>query len=873
MKTQHICFILFLILIFQACSSEKNTFTNRTYHNTTSRYNAYYLSNEKILELETSIKTNHKEDFSQVLPIFYPIDSATIEQNEELLKNARELSSKAIDWHRISKWVDDNYFLIGLIDFYQAETDDAINTFKYLNVNSKDKNLRHRSLIQLMRIFIDQKNYDDVVFVIDYLSKESKINSKNRQLLFKTLAYYYHSKDDADNKIGALYKTLEYTKDNKEKSRINFILAQLYQREGLDALAYDYYLKAQKGNPPYERNFFAQLYAQKVTDLDKSKDFKKVRNYYDDLYKNNKNKELKDVILYEKALFELKQNDKIQAVSLLHKAAKEDGDNPIQKGYIYQKLAEISFEADKDYRAAKYYYDSALTHFRPIDPSYALIETNLGILEKYVLHYEKIVLNDSLIGLSKLSKEEQELVAENYIKNEENRLLKEAAAKEKPKNNRIFDNLLAFGGRGGGESYYFDNSTALQQGSIDFFRNWGNRVLQDNWRRSSKGFSSSAKDEIEETSQRLEEKEPKESLFEQIPSKEELLSQIPTSSEAIQNLNLELEQSYFELGKLLLFDFKEPEFSIENLENLITSYPNTVRKPEAYYILYLAQKDRNGNAKLYSQRLNREFPDSPFTFSVNNPEGISGNLAYIQSSDGYKKAYNLYNSRNYIESKKILRATLEAFPLTRNTDKLLLLDVMISGKIEDTDRYKTKLENYIQNTENSDLLKMARKMLVALTGKQPEEKISEEEVEVAITDEKEVVEETISTEDDSPYKETPNQTHIFVIALEPDKSNVAKSLLGDLEVFHSANFPSSRLRTGNMNLNKENAIFIISQFNNEEKALEYLLKFKDEFESNSLTEQDKENSFLISIGNFQELNKRKNIEEYRTFYKKKYDSN
>lgn len=284
MKTRHICFILFLILIFQACSSEKNTFTNRTYHNTTSRYNAYYLSNEKILELETSIKTNHKEDFSQVLPIFYPIDSATIEQNEELLKNARELSSKAIDWHRISKWVDDNYFLIGLIDFYQAETDDAINTFKYLNVNSKDKNLRHRSLIQLMRIFIDQKNYDDVVFVIDYLSKESKINSKNRQLLFKTLAYYYHSKDDADNKIGALYKTLEYTKDNKEKSRINFILAQLYQREGLDALAYDYYLKAQKGNPPIEiKKLFSLSCSVNEFDSNSSLNFDRYSNAFSSL--------------------------------------------------------------------------------------------------------------------------------------------------------------------------------------------------------------------------------------------------------------------------------------------------------------------------------------------------------------------------------------------------------------------------------------------------------------------------------------------------------------------------------------------------------------------------------------------------------------
>lgn len=871
MKTQQTCFSLFLILIFSACSSEKNTFMNRMYHNTTSRYNAYYLANEKILELENTIKTNHKEDFSQILPIFYPVDSATIEQNEELLKEARELSSKAIDWHRISKWVDDNYFLIGLIDYYQADTDDAINTFKYLNVNSKDRNLRHRSLIQLMRIFIDQKNYDDVVFVIDYLSKEPKINSENRYHLFKTLAYYYHSKGEVDGKIGALDKTLEYTKDSKEKSRINFILAQLYQREGLDALAYDYYLEAQKGNPPYERSFFAQLYAQKVAELDQSKDFKKVRSYYDDLYTDSKNKELRDVVLYEKALFELKQNEKEDAVNLLHRAAKEEGNNPIQKGYIYQKLAEISFEVDKDYRAAKYYYDSALTHFRPMDPSYAQIEKNKGILDEYVTHFETIVKNDSLINLSKLTQPEQELIAENFIKSEEDRLLKEAAAKEKPKNTGIFDNLLAFGGRGSGENFYFDNSVAMQQGSIDFFRDWGNRPLQDNWRRSTQGFSSVTNGEIEETAERTQTEEPEENIFEQIPSKEELLSQIPKSDADIALLNSELEISYFELGKLLFFDFKEPEFSIENLESLITSYPNTIKKPEAYYILYLAQKDRNGNADLYSQRLNREFPESPFTFSVNNPGGVSGNQAYIQSSDGYKKAYNLYNSRNYPEARKILRTTLEEYPLTRNTDRLLLLDVMISGKIDDRDRYKTRLESYIQNTENPDLLKMARNMLIALTGEKPEAEISSEEEEVEEKEVEEIAEDEADIEDESPYKENPNQTHIFVIVLEPEKSSVAKSLLADLEGFHSANFPSSRLRTGNMNLNRENAIYIVSPFNNAEKALEYRLKFMKDFETTSLSDDDKGNSFLISIENFQELNKRKNIEEYRSFYKKTYN--
>jgi hypothetical protein len=155
-------FILYLVFLGGvSCSSERNTFTNRLFHNTTAKYNAYYYANAKIQELEKGIATNHREDFSQVLPVFYTIDSAFIESNEELLEEVRSFASKAVDWHRISKWVGPSYFLIGMADYYEANFDDASNTFKYLNVNGKKKDIRHRSLIQLMRMFTDLENYDD----------------------------------------------------------------------------------------------------------------------------------------------------------------------------------------------------------------------------------------------------------------------------------------------------------------------------------------------------------------------------------------------------------------------------------------------------------------------------------------------------------------------------------------------------------------------------------------------------------------------------------------------------------------------------------------------------------------------------------------
>lgn len=875
MRGVFLIIIIILSTLFSGCSSEKNTFTNRMFHNTTSRYNALWYAQNNIKELEALIEREHKEDYTQVLPIFFPIDSAIIEQNAELLADVRDFSSKAIEWHRISKWVDDAYFLLGMSDYYEANFDESSNTFRYLNVNSRKKRIRHRSLIQLMRQFTDLRKFDEAAFVIDYLSKESGISKENRFILYKNLAYYYDLRGEINGKIGALDRALALTKDKKEKSRINFILAQLYQREGLDALAYSYYNEALKGNPPYERSFFALLFAQQVAELNKSKDLKRVRTYYDDLYKDSKNKDLRDVILYEKALFELKQEDIDAAENLLIRAAKEESRNPVQKGYIYQKLAEISFDIKRDFRATKYYLDSALSYIRPNDAIYPEINEKKGNFDNYVLHYETISRNDSLIRLSQMSEEEQELIAEMFIRQEEDRLLKEAEAKSKERSSSIFDNLLAFGGRGTGESFYFDNAVAMQRGSIDFYRNWGTRPLEDDWRRNVQGFGGSSRADTpsatDETSEPSEQ-EP-ESIIGQLPDKESLLAQIPRSEEAITRLKQGLESSYFELGKLLFFDFKEFQMSIDYLESLITTYPNSNKKAEAYYILFLANQEINGNAELFAQRLNREFPDSPFTFSVNNPDAIKGNQAFLASSQLYKEAYEQYYAGQYLEARTTIRQTLENYPLTKNTDRLLLLDIMVSGKIDDKERYRSRLENYIQTTEEEPLEKLARNMLLALTGEV-------EENESDLTEEKSLDEagseiaeedgEALEEVDDLPYRENPNQTHIFVIALDPEKARESKNLLADLESFHLQNFPNARLRTGNMNLTREEVIFIVSPFSNAEKALDYRNKFMGNFNSQSLEKEDKEKSFLISIENFQELNRRKNLNEYRQFYKRVY---
>ena len=863
-----------LILLFLgACSSQRNTFTNRAFHNLTSHYNAYFLADTKIKEAERQVLENYKEDYTQILPVFIPIDSATIQKNKIALDSARELSSKAIDWHRISKWVDDSYYLLGKIDYLQARTEEAKNAFRFVNSQSKDIDLRHKALISLLRLYIDLGALEDANFTIDYLSKEGNISPANRFELYKTLAYYYESKSDQNGVIGALDKALSYTTTKKEESRIFFILAQRYQREGLSALAFDYFQKSLVGNPSYEQAFFATLYAQQVAELNASKDLKKVRNYYEDLYKDPKNKDLKDVVIFERALFEEKQNDIPLTLDLLHQAAKETGSIPRVKGYIYQKLADLKLNQFKDYRATKYYLDSALTYIKAEDPVAKQLEEQKASLDTYVFHFERIQKQDSLIQLASLPLDEQVLQAEKYIDSEKKRAAELKSQSESAKSTSIFDNLLAFGEKGTSTStFYFDNSLALQQGALEFVRTWGNRPLQDNWRRKA-ALTQAANQVANPTTPGgpLDTNSSSDSTY--FPSVESLLASIPKSPEQLKKANSELEESYFELGKVLYIQLKEPQRSQDYLEQLVQKYPNTLKKPETYYLLYLGEKELNGDFNQYIQLLNQEFPESPYTFSVNNPEAGVGNQASLASAKGYEQAYEAYYSGKYRVARELIFSTLENYPLTRNTDKLVLLNAMVSGKLESREQFKTKLEEFIQVAKDSELIVLAEAMLRPLLSEEelrPKEKVTQTSKEISISEEKgeRKIEETAAKE--SPYKATNDQTHIIILALSPAEVESAKNLLGDLEAFHSQTFGNARLRTGNMNISAQQSLFIISPFSNSEKAMTYLNSFQEKFTTLGLAEETKTKAFFISIENFQVLNKTKDLEEYLQFFSTTY---
>ena len=62
--------LLMLLLGQMACSTKKNKWVNRAYHNTTSKYNTWFNGNEVVKEIELSLSTAHQDNFYKVIPVY-----------------------------------------------------------------------------------------------------------------------------------------------------------------------------------------------------------------------------------------------------------------------------------------------------------------------------------------------------------------------------------------------------------------------------------------------------------------------------------------------------------------------------------------------------------------------------------------------------------------------------------------------------------------------------------------------------------------------------------------------------------------------------------------------------------------------------------
>ena len=849
---------LIVILASLGCAPERKNLISNSFHNTTAHYNAYFYANERILEVERAIEDGYDWNYNKILPVFPQFDSTISKTMERQLDDCVKKASIAIQRHAVSNWEDDSYVCVGLARFYGMDFPNAIETFKYVNTHSENDNTRHQALIALINTYIKLGELNNATAVSDFLKKEN-LNKQNSKNLYLSRGYLFQKRDDLNFMVQNLIQAEPLITNARERARISFIIGQVYQQLGFDSEAYTYYKKCLGSNPSYELSFYTKLNMAQVTQLEKNNDVKKVRKYFKGLLADAKNVDFQDKIYYEMGNFEVKHGFLEQGIEYYKLSAQVSKTNKRQKAYSYLSLGKIYYDSLANYKLAKLYYDSTISVLPKDEPEYLAIQERQVVLEDFVTQLTVIHDNDSLIALSRLSADSLDRFLDAYIAQKEveelERREREKAQKKK-RNNLNFndpfnDEFVPIGSNNFSESvWYFYNSSAVDRGRFEFTRIWGERALEDNWRRSNKVLQTTSTSDENNTSSnsgKSQEDAEEEDAGPKI-DKQALIATIPNDEIQIGNMLMQVENAHYRLGNIYNFNLNEKANAASTFERLLGRFPESEYKLEVMYLLYLIYKDLGNitRSDLFKNTLINDHPKSLYAKVILNPNyREESQAASEQLKKIYANAYKLYRTENYNGALSLVNRGLEQYPDNDFVDNMTLLKILLIGKMENIYQYQYALNNFISTYSESELLPYADSLVKAT----------------------ETFQINLINSSKAKFKPYLDRAHYFIYVYPTDRSTSEQ--LPDIfnELINSSNLP---LEFGNLILDEKNSMILIQMFENKETALSFGQMVQSKNPKEALNKAGKFYNFVITKDNFDILYNTKELDSYMKFYKKNY---
>jgi len=855
-------FIFFLLsVIILGCSPEGPV--GHTYHNVTAHYNGYFYAKERIKEIKNDIESKYSWDYTRILPIFPQYDTTVAKSYAEKAEDCIKKASIAIQQHPGSRWEYDAYIQVGLARMYSCEFPEAIETFKYVNTRSKSSDERHLALIHLLRTFTEAVEYNNAIAVSDFLEKE-ELSTNNKQKLFLNRAYLYQKLEDYNKMVINLTSAEELLPNNKENARIDFIIGQVYQQLGFDANAYDYYRSALKRSPTYELSFYSKLNLAQVTQMTKNTSVKRIQKYFKKLLKDPKNLEYQDRIYYEMGDFELKRGNIDKAIENYISSTQVESKNNRQKAYSFLKLGTIYYDTLKNFPKASSYYDSAVSVLPKKEAIYPEVKQRQEVLAEFVKYYVTVQVNDSLLALNNLSPDSlssllDSKVAELKFQDEE-RKRKEAEAKKKKSivsttssfnSSDPFSNGPSINSELSGV-WYFYNQAELSRGINEFREKWGQRELEDNWRRSQRSDISAddtsiAETEEQEAESKEDSEEEVEDIFDEEAARQELMASIPSDTGSINKLNNEIEEAFYFLGNIYNFKLEERENSIITFNKLLDRYPGSEYEPEVLYQLYLLMKEEDTVKSIpYSSQLLKDYPESIYTKLIFNPnfreENQALNLAYKKI---YERAYKYYEIDSTTWAINLIDSALLANEETEYHDNLSLLKAMVVGKTDGIYKYQFELNKFIDTYPESEVVTYAKRLVKA-----------SEDYQI-----------NLYSSSRARFVKYLNDKHYFMLVYKTGSNNgKTYTLLADSVITEN----SLNVRSGNLVLDQENALILVTEFSGKPEAEAFLSLYKEKINGNEKLTDNEIHLMVITKDNFDILYETKDLESYLSFFKENY---
>ena len=894
-KINYFFIIIFIFLV--GCSTQKNTGLNRFYHALTTKYNILFNGGESFKEGINYYRKNYQDDYSRILPVFTYGDEEIASGLKPQMNRAIEKSSKSIRLHSITTkpeqgkgvfsskekafydkneyniFIDDAYLLMGKAFFYQAEYQSAIQTFNFIIKEYDDPKTKYLAYNWLVRTNVELEDYREAKEYLNRILTDieyPEVLTYERNL---TAADFYLKQHMVKQAEPYIDEALKEARKKKEKLRLTFIQAQIKEELNQIKEASKLYEKVIKMNPPYEMAFNAKIKrASLFSGSDRSG--KTIEAELLKMLKDEKNDEYQDQIYYSLGELEMKRGNVQKAIRYYQLSAENSMGNSNQKGLTYLALANIFFEQD-NYMESQAYFDSAVVSLDSEYPGYRELERKNTYLSKLVNNLKTVQHQDSLQMVASMSEKEREQLIKQII---QKRKLDEAQQQQRERagdNRGMYSTNRQRNSAMNDQSgkWYFYNQTAKSFGEPEFRRRWGDRKLEDNWRRSNKQIvgveqlsPSEISDEILDPKKGLDEDEP-----------EYYLVELPLTDSAMKASHKKIQNALFNVGEVYRNNLKDYPLATDAYKELIERYPESDYKIAAYYSLYKVYEEQGdqSQANIYRNMIIRNYPDSKYAKVLLDPNYFKQfEKEEQEKKDYYTQTLNLYKKNKYQE---VIRRCDQALASHKNTTyvpKYRFLKTLSMGELYGVSSIKKELETIAQNFPDDPVANSAEELLSAIQEnelkqlKSMDDKPKEEESDISDTEKEEITQKTLE-EIAKIYQYNTEIKHFVGIVIS--KSGDINQLKFNIINFNLDFFIQESYDIENKSLNDFVEIITIKDFQNAQEAEDYYNQLSAQeniiFKDVKTTDYQ---IFIISQKNLNKLLEEKSVSDYLIFFRNNY---
>lgn len=751
--------LICLTLTIFSCSNQKNTKKSRLYHEINTRYNIYYNAEIAFEEALKSKNESYQDNLSRMISMYptYPEEQDKIRGFETTI----DKSVKAIKVHSIQakpekdpkkrrdikyqEWFEQKEFnpflksvwlLMAKAEYESLDYVRAISTFSYITrLFRNDSEVVAEANLWIAKAYTQMGWNYEVENVFHKIKLAGGVPKSQESLYAEVYANYLISNKKHEEAIPYLQQSIK-SADGKQKIRLKYLLGQLYSATNNREAAYQAFEDVQGMSTPHLFSLNAQLQQATFVNVQNPDAKKKALSSLNSMTGKLRNEEYLDQIYFAVGNIYWTSNDTVNAIKNYNLAIEKSTRGAFDKAIAQITLGDIYFD-QKNYIKAQPLYPEALGVLGKKFERYDEISLRSEVLDELVVYAEALHLQDSLQTLAKMPEDERIVAITKIIElekqkeKEEQRQLAEAEWKENNPDEKpnMVENFPSGGPRDRDKiKFYFYNNQAITQGKASFKRLWGNRKLEDNWRRQEKG--STAFDNLFETNENhaqandsiSENPEIDSVVGEDIASSEDIdkysveyyLRQLPLTPLKMAASEAIVEDAYYQMAGIYKTKLGDLQLAVEAYTNCIERYPRTKNKEEIYYQLFLiySQLNNKAMADLYRNKLISEFPTGDYAITLSDPN-YEWNLRNINKLENelYDATYDAYLANNVNKVRNNYSTAKEKFPLTSLMPKFMFVNALTYAQANDAKTFSDNLKEIIDKYPDSDVTELASEML------------------------------------------------------------------------------------------------------------------------------------------------------------------